>query len=110
MKLFFLTETKSGCYKWRTAIPMKYLAARGHHIQLLGDDASQHSAPDVMVLFRAQFEHAIPISAWCKKNNIRLVFDTDDALDKGQYPTKPEVTEPGYVLIALTSAPDSARL
>jgi glycosyltransferase involved in cell wall biosynthesis len=81
VKLFFLTETKSGCYKWRTAIPMKYLAARGHHIQLLGDDASQHSAPDVMVLFRAQFEHAIPISAWCKKNNIRLVFDTDDALD-----------------------------
>jgi glycosyltransferase involved in cell wall biosynthesis len=81
MKLFFLTETKSGCYKWRTAIPVKYLAQRGHQIQLLTGDPSQYEAPDVLVFFRAHFEQAIVLAAWCKKNNIRIVFDTDDALD-----------------------------
>ena len=25
MNIFFLTETESGCYKWRGAIPAKYL-------------------------------------------------------------------------------------
>src|SRR5580692_8237220 len=81
MKLFFLTETKSGCYKWRTAIPVKYLAQRGHQIQLLTGDPSQYEAPDVLVFFRAHFEQAVVLAAWCKKNNIRIVFDTDDALD-----------------------------
>jgi glycosyltransferase involved in cell wall biosynthesis len=81
MKLFFLTETKSGCYKWRTAIPAKYLARRGHQIQLLTNDPSQYEAPDAMVFFRAHFDHAIAIAVWCKKNKIRVVFDTDDALD-----------------------------
>jgi glycosyltransferase involved in cell wall biosynthesis len=81
VKLFFLTENRSGCYKWRTAIPVKYLAQRGHQIQLLTGDPSQFEAPDVLVFFRAHFEQAIGLAAWCKKNNIRIVFDTDDALD-----------------------------
>lgn len=81
MNIFFLTETKSGCFKWRTAIPMKYLATRGHEVQLLSDTLSQYQAPDAMVFFRAHFEHAIGLAAWCKKNQIRVIFDTDDALD-----------------------------
>ena len=81
MKVFCLTETNSGCYKWRTAIPVKYLAQRGHEIQILSGDSSRSETPDVMVFFRAHFEHATTIAAWCKKNNIRVVFDTDDALD-----------------------------
>jgi len=81
MKLFLLTETDSGCYKWRTAIPAKYLARRGHRIQLVTEDPSQYEAPDVMVFFRAHFEQAMVLAAWCKKNNIRVVFDTDDALE-----------------------------
>ncbi len=82
MKLFFLTETQSGCYKWRTAIPAKYLSQRGHKIQILNEESlSQYEAPDVMVFFRAHFDRAIVLAEWCKKNNIRIVFDTDDALD-----------------------------
>lgn len=81
MKLFFLTETKSGCFKWRSAIPMKYLAERGHDVQLLSGESSQYEAPDAMVFFRAHFPQAIGLAAWCKKNNIRVIFDTDDALD-----------------------------
>jgi glycosyltransferase involved in cell wall biosynthesis len=81
MKLFLLTENQSGCYKWRTAIPAKYLARRGHQVQLLTGDPSQCEAPDVIVFFRAHFEHARVIAAWCKKNSIRVVFDTDDALE-----------------------------
>jgi len=81
MKLFFLTETSSGCYKWRTAIPAKYLAQRGHQIQLPTNDPSQYEAPDAMVFFRAHFERAVVLAAWCKEKKIRVVFDTDDALD-----------------------------
>jgi O-antigen biosynthesis protein len=81
MKLFFLTETYSGCYKWRTAIPVKYLAQRGHQVQFLAEDVSRLEAPDVLVFFRAHFEQGVVIASWCKKNNIRIVFDTDDALE-----------------------------
>ncbi len=80
MNIFFLTETESGCYKWRTDIPARYLKDRGHQIQLL-TAGGDHSAPDVMVFFRAHYEKAIEIQAWCKSKGIRTVFDTDDALD-----------------------------
>ncbi len=79
MNIFFLTETESGCYKWRTDIPTRYLKTRGHHIQLLSE--GQHTAPDVMVFFRAHYDKAIEIQAWCKSKGIRTVYDTDDALD-----------------------------
>ncbi|HLW77571.1 MAG TPA: hypothetical protein VKS01_11315 [Bryobacteraceae bacterium] len=81
MNIFFLTETNSGCYKWRSAIPMKYLERLGHTVQLLSDDSSAHTAPDVMVFFRVHFEKAIKIADWCKSRNIPIVFDTDDALE-----------------------------
>ncbi len=34
-----------------------------------------------MVFFRAHFVEAYKLVAWCKKNSIRVAFDTDDALD-----------------------------
>ena len=80
MNIFFFTETKSGCYKWRGAIPAKYLMRRGHTVQIY-DGPRPYDAPDVMVFFRAHFEEAFKMVDWCKKNSIRVVFDTDDALD-----------------------------
>ena len=80
MNICLLTETQSGCYKWRGAIPAKYLARRGHKVQILSNK-TQYEAPDVLVLYRAHFPQAIKIVEWCKQNNIRVVFDTDDALD-----------------------------
>ncbi len=80
MNIFFFTETKSGCYKWRGAIPAKYLMRRGHTVQIY-DGPKPYDAPDVMVFFRAHFEEAFKMVEWCKKNSIRVVFDTDDALD-----------------------------
>lgn len=80
MNICLLTETLSGCYKWRGAIPAKYLARRGHKVQILSSE-TQYEAPDVLVLYRAHFPQAIKIVEWCKQNNIRVVFDTDDALD-----------------------------
>jgi len=81
MNIFFLTETRSGCYKWRSAIPMKYLERLGHKIQVFGGDVSSFVAPDVMVFFRAHFQEATKLADWCKSKNIPVVFDTDDALD-----------------------------
>ena len=82
MNIFFLTETESGCYRWRGAIPAKYLRRRGHNVQVLSDDFQAYEAPDVMVIFRAHYPTANKIVEWCKQRNIRVVFDTDDALDR----------------------------
>jgi len=82
MNIFFLTETESGCYKWRGAIPAKYLRRRGHTVQILSDDFQAYEAPDVMVIFRAHYPTANKLLEWCKQRSIRVVFDTDDALDR----------------------------
>ncbi len=82
MNVFLLTETLSGCYNWRAAIPAKYLRRRGHQVQIFDmDGASRYQTPDVMVFYRAHFQESPRIIQWCKKNGIRVVFDTDDALD-----------------------------
>ena len=80
MNICLLTETQSGCYKWRGAIPAKYLSQRGHRVQILSNQA-QYEAPDVLVLYRAHFPQAVKVIEWCQKNHVRLVLDTDDALD-----------------------------
>ncbi len=81
MNIFLLTETHSGCYKWRGAIPAKYLRRRGHQVQILSSDSAGCEAPDVMVFYRAHFQEGVKMMDWCKRNGIRVVFDTDDALD-----------------------------
>lgn len=81
MNIFFLTETESGCYKWRTAIPAKYLQRRGHSVQILSNELRGYEAPDVLVISRAHYAEAYKIVEWCKSNSVRVVFDTDDALD-----------------------------
>jgi len=80
VNICLLTETQSGCYKWRGAIPAKYLSRRGHRVQILSNQ-SHYDAPDVLVLYRAHYPQAVKVVEWCKNNNIRIVFDTDDALD-----------------------------
>ena len=81
MNVFLLTETESGCYKWRGAIPAKYLRRRGHNVEVYSGNPTAHNAPDVMMFFRAHFVEAIKMVEFCKRNKIRVVFDTDDALD-----------------------------
>jgi hypothetical protein len=80
MNICLLTETQSGCYKWRGAIPAKYLSRRGHRVQIFAKH-THYEAPDVLVLYRAHYPDAPKIVEWCKKHNVRIVFDTDDALD-----------------------------
>jgi hypothetical protein len=81
VNIFLLTETESGCYKWRGAIPAKYLRRRGHTVQIFSDEIKAYEAPDVMVFFRAHNPDVHKLVAFCKRNSIRVVFDTDDALD-----------------------------
>jgi glycosyltransferase involved in cell wall biosynthesis len=81
MNIFLLTETNTGCYKWRGAIPAKYLRRRGHQVQLTEDKGQSATAPDVAVFYRAHHPEAIKLMEWCRRNSIRTVFDTDDALD-----------------------------
>jgi len=81
MNIFFLTETESGCYKWRGAIPAKYLRRRGHNVQVFADEFHSYESPDVLVIFRAHYPNVFKLVEWCKQRAIRVVFDTDDALD-----------------------------
>jgi glycosyltransferase involved in cell wall biosynthesis len=81
VNVFFLTETESGCYKWRSAIPAKYLRRRGHTVQIFSDEITAYAAPDVMVFFRTHYPRVEKLVDFCKKHSIRVVFDTDDALD-----------------------------
>lgn len=81
MNIFFLTETGSGCYRWRSAIPAKYLRRRGHTVQIFSDDFRSSEPPDVLVIFRAHYPGVYKLVEWCKRHTIRVVFDTDDALD-----------------------------
>ena len=81
MNIFLLTETNSGCYKWRGAIPAKYLRRRGHKVQIFAENPESYEVPDVMVFYRAHFAEAVKLVDWCKRNAIRVVYDTDDALD-----------------------------
>src|SRR5580704_10489314 len=80
MKIFFLTEMFSGCFKWRAAVPAKYLRRRGHNIQLFADQLETYETPDVLVI-RTHYPGIEPLIAWCKSKAIRVVYDTDDALD-----------------------------
>jgi glycosyltransferase involved in cell wall biosynthesis len=81
LNICLLTETQSGCYKWRGAIPAKYLSQHGHTVQIFSNQVRSYEAPDVLVLYRAHYPEAVKVVEWCKKKGIRLVFDTDDALD-----------------------------
>jgi phenylpyruvate tautomerase PptA (4-oxalocrotonate tautomerase family) len=80
MKIFFLTEMVSGCFKWRAAVPAKYLRRRGHEIQLFANGVEAYEAPDILVI-RTHYPGVEPLIAWCKSKAIRVVYDTDDALD-----------------------------
>lgn len=82
MNFFVFTETQSGCYKWRGAIPAKYLRRRGHTVHVFSDQSASSSvAPDAMIFCKTHFAQAQPLVEYCKKNSVRVVFDTDDALD-----------------------------
>src|ERR1700685_4144177 len=81
MNIFLMTETNSGCYRWRGAIPAKYLARRGHNVQVLADQQESVETPDAIVFYRAHFPQGLKMLEWGKKNRIRVLFDTDDALE-----------------------------
>ncbi len=82
MNIFIFTETHSGCYKWRGAIPAKYLRRRGHTVQIFSDKSARSNVgPDAIIFAKTHFAEAKPLVEWCKKNSVRVVFDTDDALD-----------------------------
>lgn len=84
MRIMFLSDTQSGSYYYRCKIPGKYLERRGHEVTVLYSDEQLKSmkVPEVMVLFRGYSSDGRPLIEMCRKAGIRVVFDTDDALDK----------------------------
>lgn len=81
MKIVLVTETETGCYKWRGAIPAKYLRQRGHTVQVFSGGTQTYEVPDVMVFFRAHVQEARELVESCRQHSVRVAFDTDDALD-----------------------------
>lgn len=80
MRIFLVTEMVSGCFKWRAAVPAKYLRRRGHVVETFSEQVSAYEAPDVLVI-RTHYPGLERLMDWCKSKGIRVVYDTDDALD-----------------------------
>ena len=81
MKIVLVTETATGCYKWRGAIPAKYLRQRGHTVHVFSGGTQTFEVPDVMVFFRAHVQEARQLVEACRQRSVRVAFDTDDAID-----------------------------
>jgi len=81
MNIVQLTEVQSGCYKWRGAIPAKYLRQRGHRVEIFSGGTQSYQVPDAMVFFRTHFMETYKLVEECRRHSVRIVFDTDDALD-----------------------------
>ncbi len=80
MNIFFVSAKNTGCSKWRAEIPAKYLKRRGHTVKFF-DEWPGAEAPDVIVFSRQYHHDLFPLYNWAKSRNIRVVYDTDDALD-----------------------------
>src|SRR5256885_14797831 len=80
MRIFLLTEMVSGCFKWRGFVPGKYLERRGHIVETFSNGVTGYEAPDVLVV-RTHYAGVEKLMSWCKSKGIRVVYDTDDALD-----------------------------
>src|SRR5215470_4110749 len=80
MKIFYVNFGHSGCSKWRSEIPTKYLRRRGHLVNI-ADDGTAPECPDVVVFSRQYGSDVLRLYHWAKNRGIRVVYDTDDALD-----------------------------
>ncbi len=91
MKITVITEKVSGCYKYRTQIPAKYLRKLGHQVYEMENVKvfAKAPLPDVVVFARG---YHLPIENPLKeiadfiqllrKAKIKTVYETDDAIDK----------------------------
>ena len=80
MEIFYFTGTGSGSYKWRTGIPAKYLERRGHTVRTYKPNAGG-TVPDAIVFSRSYHVDVRRLFGWCKQHQVRVVYDTDDAID-----------------------------
>jgi glycosyltransferase involved in cell wall biosynthesis len=79
MNIFYVSLQETGCSKWRTEIPAKYLKRRGHTVNFI-TEGQNHERPDVLVFFRQYRSEMLKLYRWAKDRNIRVIYDTDDAL------------------------------
>ena len=83
MKILFITDTTSGCYKVRSKVPAKYLERIGHKVQILSkvEQVKEIEKPDVVVFFRGYPTAIDELVRFFKAMKIKVVYDSDDALD-----------------------------
>ena len=80
MRIFFVSATNTGCSKWRAEIPTKYLRRNGHTVHFF-DEWQNAECPDAIVFSRQYHFDLSRLYNWAKERNLRVVYDTDDALD-----------------------------
>lgn len=81
MKVAFFSERIGGCYHYRTAIPFTALEEDG--VEVLPLDGGDKFKSDVKSV---QLARSYPVDIqngidFCKKENIKIVYDIDDATD-----------------------------
>jgi len=79
VRIFYVSLRETGCSKWRTEIPAKYLKRRGHNVKFITEGRNE-DCPDVLVFFRQYRSDMLKLFKWARDRNIRVIYDTDDAL------------------------------
>src|SRR5688572_27451331 len=82
MNIFYVSPLNTGSSRWRAEIPAKYLSRRGHTVSFFGESGLSE-CPDVIVFGRS-YKYAAEIMRlfdWAKSRKVRVIYDTDDALD-----------------------------
>lgn len=82
MNIFYVSPLNTGCSKWRAEIPAKYLRRRGHTVNFFGQSGLSE-CPDAIVFGRTYKNTAdmTRLFNWAKSRKVRVIYDTDDALD-----------------------------
>lgn len=83
MKILYITEDNGGVFKVRVRLPAKYLEKRGHKVQILSHkkQVDKIENPDVVIFTRGYPFDISLIVDYCKQEKIKVVYETDDALD-----------------------------
>ncbi len=108
MKILYITEDNGGVFKVRTGLQAKYLEKRGHKVQILShqDQVDKIEDPDVVIFTRGYPFDISPIADYFKKKKVKIIYETDDALDliKPDNPafyTTPQVMASARYLMAI---------
>lgn len=83
LKILSIDDKSTGCYWYRTKIPMMGLKARGHEIELINGQKNEvdFKKYNIFSLNRTYSGNIAEPIRVARNNNLKIVYDCDDAID-----------------------------